>query len=116
MELIIRRSNAPYLNILTCMHEKPKTHEKDGGRRSNVLSISYQLAKLGAEAAAPEPSASAAGEAFVSADEGAVVATHARTLELMALRLANPRLCWLHPPFCMHAHTQSSYTITYIYT
>uniref|UniRef100_A0A0A9HJM9 Uncharacterized protein n=1 Tax=Arundo donax TaxID=35708 RepID=A0A0A9HJM9_ARUDO len=77
-------------------------HDHPAGDRASRL-----MAVLGAEAAAAEAPALAALEPLRPADVGAVVPAHARSLELVALRLACPRLRNRHRPnLCGHEQQQ----------
>uniref|UniRef100_A0A0A9CY05 Uncharacterized protein n=1 Tax=Arundo donax TaxID=35708 RepID=A0A0A9CY05_ARUDO len=93
-----RNTNASSSINQTCATSRPSR------RRA---SRSRSMAVLGAEAAAAEAAALAALEPLRPADVGAVVPAHARALELVALRLARPRLRHRHrPKLCGHEQQQ----------
>lgn len=66
--------------------------------------LQQHLTKSGAETTATESFAIAAREAFIPADQSTVVVTHAWSLELVALWLANSCLTWHHHLFCIHTN------------
>ena len=75
-------------------------------RHYNMLHL-HRLTKSSAETAVSESSASTTRETFIPAHQSTVVVTHACTLELMALWLANSCLSRHHHHFWYHkTHTQ----------
>ncbi|KAK4756349.1 hypothetical protein SAY87_006476 [Trapa incisa] len=62
----------------------------------------HQLADLGAEAAVAKAPAAAAGKALAAADVSAVTVAEASAMELVALRLTNPRFRRYHRLLCRY--------------
>ena len=94
------------------MHSPPRRRAcmlpRPARRASGRISVA---AARGAEAAAAEAAALAVGESLGPADVGAVGPAHAGAPELVALRLARPRLRHRHrPDLCMRMHVYNRNT------